>query len=139
MYTYIFKYLSEKKPRLFNPQQQNYFWDRCRWRFLNLTTKDLYSMRGEVLWSIRHQIHLAESEVFLWRPDSSVSHGYLVYLGGQWGGANQGQQSTFVEVTVRVIELAGKFLTHNILFFPKEIINLSKYWQYFNPIMIITT
>lgn len=68
-----------------------------------------------------------ESEVFLWRPDSSVSHGYLVYLGGQWGGANQGQQSTFVEVTVRVIELAGKYLTHNILFFPKEIINLSKY------------
>nr|XP_022310970.1 uncharacterized protein LOC111116274 [Crassostrea virginica] len=53
-----------------------------------------------------------ESEVFLWRPDSSVSHGYLVYLGGQWGGANQGQQSTFVEVTVRVIELADIHTAH---------------------------
>ncbi|XP_062595954.1 uncharacterized protein LOC134257344 [Saccostrea cucullata] len=48
-----------------------------------------------------------ETEVLLWRPDIATTHGYLVYVGGQWGAGNNNQQDTSVEVTVKVIELTG--------------------------------
>ncbi|XP_061192356.1 sushi, von Willebrand factor type A, EGF and pentraxin domain-containing protein 1-like [Saccostrea echinata] len=48
-----------------------------------------------------------ETEVLLWRPGIATSNGYLVYVGGQWGGGNNNQQDTSVEVTVKVAELTG--------------------------------
>lgn len=48
-----------------------------------------------------------DTEVLLWRPNASVSHGFLVYVGGTWGNGTNSQQDTEVEVTVRVIDING--------------------------------
>lgn len=48
-----------------------------------------------------------DTEVLLWRPNASVPHGFLIYVGGTWGNGTHSQQDTEVEVTVRVIDLNG--------------------------------
>eukprot|EP00105_Crassostrea_gigas_P040750 XP_019924898.1 PREDICTED: uncharacterized protein LOC105333350 [Crassostrea gigas] len=48
-----------------------------------------------------------DTEVLLWRPNASVSHGFLIYVGETWGNGTHSQQDTEVEVTVRVIDING--------------------------------
>ena len=48
-----------------------------------------------------------ETEVYLWKPDTSNTNGFLVYVGGKWGGGQNNQQVTTAEVTVKVSSLDG--------------------------------
>ena len=48
-----------------------------------------------------------ETEVYIWKPDKSNTNGFLVYVGGKWGGGQNNQQVTTAEVTVKVSSLDG--------------------------------
>ncbi|XP_062568744.1 uncharacterized protein LOC134230898 [Saccostrea cucullata] len=46
-----------------------------------------------------------ETEVLLWRPSRTNTNGHLVYVGGQWGGGQNYQESDVVEVIIKVINI----------------------------------
>ncbi|XP_062612664.1 sushi, von Willebrand factor type A, EGF and pentraxin domain-containing protein 1-like [Saccostrea cucullata] len=46
-----------------------------------------------------------ETEVLLWRPSQTNTNGHLVYVGGEWGDGQSNQESDFVEVIVKVIDI----------------------------------
>lgn len=50
-----------------------------------------------------------DTEVLLWRPNASVTHGFLIYVGGTWGNGTNSQQDIEVRVTVRVIDINGMY------------------------------